>query len=112
MIHYSPIREDTGFEIRNHQSDYIRVLSVVTDWAPGFISLTKDGKDLRDLHIKIVLKDQLNRNYNAVVDRACQDIENEIRKLAPEGRKLSPSTVAKATISVNTILTRKQGICI
>ena len=37
-------------------------------------------------------------------------MENEIRKLAPEGKKISPSTLAKATISVNTILRRKQGI--
>ena len=78
-------------------------ISVVTDWAPGFISLAKDDKDLRDLHFKIILKDQLNKNYNAVVDRACQDIESKIRKLAPEGRTLYPSTLAKATISVNTI---------
>ena len=75
-------------------------ISVVTDCAPGFISLGKDDRDLRDLHIKMVLKDQLN--YNAVVDRACQDMENEIRKLAPEGKRylcqlwprpLSPSTL-------------------
>ena len=50
-------------------------ISVVTDYAPGFISLAKDNKDLKELHIQIVLKDQLNKNYNAVVDRACQDIE-------------------------------------
>ena len=83
---------------------------MVTDWAPGFISLAKDDKDLRDLHVKIILKDQLNINYNAVVDRACQELKSEIRKLAPEGRKLSPSTLAKATISVNTLLRRRQGI--
>ena len=37
-------------------------------------------------------------------------MEQEIRKLAPEGKKISPSLLAKATISVNTILRRKQGI--
>ena len=45
-----------------------------------------------------------------MVDRACQDIEKEIRKLAPEGKKISESTLAKATIAVNTILRRKEGI--
>ena len=45
-----------------------------------------------------------------MVDRACQDMEQEIRKLAPEGKKISHSLLAKATISVNTILRRKQGI--
>ena len=57
-----------------------------------------------------MLKDQLNKNFNAVVDRACQDIEREIRKLAPEGRKISESILARATIAVNTILRRKEGI--
>ena len=85
-------------------------ISVVTDWAPGFISLAKDDKDLKDLHIQIILRDQLNKNYNAVVDRACQDIEKEIRKLAPEGKKILEPTLAKATIAINTILRRKEGI--
>ena len=87
-------------------------ISVVTDWAPGFVSISKDDKDLKDLHVTIVLKDQLNKNYNRVANRACQDLESEIRKLAPEGRKLSPSTLAKATISVNTIMEKKGYICV
>ena len=85
-------------------------ITIVTDSAPGLLSLAKSDKDLRDLHINIVIKDHLNKNYNAVVDRACQDMEQEIRKLAPEGKKINPSLLAKATISVNTILRRKQGI--
>jgi len=40
----------------------------------------------------------------------CQDMEKEIRKLAPEGKKISPSLLSKANISVNTLLRRKQGI--
>ena len=79
-------------------------ITVVTDSAPGFISLAKGDKDLRDLHVTLTLKDHLNESYNAVVDQACQDMEQEIRKLAPEGKKISPFLLAKATISVNTIL--------
>ena len=37
-------------------------------------------------------------------------MESEIRKLAPEGKKISQSLLAKATISSNTMLRRKQGI--
>ena len=51
-------------------------ISMVTDCAPGFISIAKDDKDLKDLHISLILKDQLNKNYNAVVNRACQDVES------------------------------------
>ena len=83
---------------------------VTTDAAPGFISLAKGDKQLNDLLINIKLKDQLNKNYNAVVDRACQDIERELRKLAPEGGKINESILAKATIAVNTILRRKGTI--
>ena len=57
-----------------------------------------------------MLEDQLNKNYNAVVHRACQDIQKEIIKLAPEGKKILESTLAKATIAVNTLLRRKEGI--
>ena len=45
-----------------------------------------------------------------MVDRACQDIERELRKLAPEGGKISESVLARATIAVNTILRHKEGI--
>ena len=37
-------------------------------------------------------------------------MESEIRKLAPEGKKISSSLLAKATILVNTLLRRKPGI--
>ena len=43
-------------------------ITVVTDSAPGFISLAKDDKDLQDLHVSLILKDHLNKNYNTVVD--------------------------------------------
>ena len=85
-------------------------ITIVTDCAPGFISMAKNDKDLRDLHISIALKDQFNKNYNAVMDRACQDLEAEIRKLASEGGKISLSTLAKATIWTNAKYRRKQGI--
>ena len=57
-----------------------------------------------------MLKDQLNKNYNAVIDCTCQDVEKEIRKLAPEGKKISECTLARETIAVNTLLRRKEGI--
>ena len=85
-------------------------IMVTTDAASGFISLAKGDKQLNDLLITLKLKDQLNKNFNAVVDRACQDIERELRKLAPEGGKLTESTLAKATIAVNAILRRKGTI--
>ena len=78
----------------------------MTDWAPGFVSAAKNDKQLKDLHINLLLKDQLNKSFNAVVDRACKDLETEIRKLTPEGVRIDPSTLAKATIATNSILRR------
>ena len=72
------------------------------------MSAAKNDKELKDLHINLLLKDQLSKN--TVVDRACQDIESEIRKLTPEGGRIDPATLAKATIATNSILRRKQGI--
>ena len=80
---------------------------VTTDAAPGFVSLAKGDKGLKVLLITLKIKDQLNKNFNAVVDRVCQDVEKEIRKIAPEGGKISESSLAKATITVNTLLRRK-----
>ena len=73
-------------------------ITIVTDWAPGFISAARNDKQLKDLHINIQLKDQLNRNFNAVVDRACQDLEAELRKLAPEGEKINQATLATLSL--------------
>ena len=41
------------------------------------------------------------------MDRACQDIESELRKLTPEGDKINQAMLAKATIAANTLLRRK-----
>ena len=41
------------------------------------------------------------------MDRACQDIESELRKLTPEGDKINQATLAKATIAANALLRRK-----
>ena len=74
------------------------------------MSAAKNDKQLRDFYINLLLKDQLNKNFNVVMDRACQDIETEIRKLTPEGGRIDSATLAKATITTNSILRRKQGI--
>ena len=85
-------------------------ITIMTDCAPSFISASKQDKQLKDLHITIQLKDQLNKNFNTIVGRACQDIEAEIQKLSPEGGKINSATLARVTIATNTLVCRKQGI--
>ncbi len=57
-------------------------ISVSTDSASGFASLSKGDKQLQDLNITITTRDEFNKNFNAVVDHACQELEAEIRKQA------------------------------
>ena len=71
---------------------------------------SKETKQLTDLQITIKLGDQLNKNSNAVVDKACQEIQLEIRKILPEGQNLDNTILAKAIISLNTKLRRQAKV--
>ena len=53
-----------------------------------FTTLAKGDKQLQDLNIIIMTRDKFNKNFNAVVDYACQELEGEIMKLLPEGSPL------------------------
>ena len=65
-------------------------ISITTDSAVGFQSLEKAGDtQLSQLQIELTTADEFNRNYNAVVDHACRELEAELHKLAPEGEKIS-----------------------
>ena len=79
---------------------------VKTDNAKGFESLHKSDPDLKDLDIDLVLADVFNKNSNAVVDKGCQELEEELRKLSPEGKAISEATLSKAVLQVNKKLRR------
>ena len=77
-------------------------ITIIVDNATGFQSLVKtNDKDLTELQIKLILTDEFNKNANAVVDRGCQELEEELRKLSPEGNTLSQVTVSKAISAIN-----------
>ena len=83
-------------------------ITVKADNAKGFESLAKDDKDLEQLDIDLILTDVFNKNSNAVVDRGCQELEEELRKLSPEGKPISQATLAQAQLQVNKKI-RRQG---
>ena len=63
-------------------------INIKVDNATGFQSLTKsEDQELLDLKILLVLAEEFNKNDNAVVDKRCQEFEDELRKLSPEGSK-------------------------
>ena len=47
---------------------------------------------------------EFNKNFNAVVNHACQELEKEIKKQAPEGGQISQSQLSAATLALNTKL--------
>ena len=84
---------------------------VTADNAPGFSSLfgNKDT-DLQKLNITMIKTDELNKNANAVVDKACQELEEEIKRIDPEGENISMGTLKLAVLNLNTRLRRKGRI--
>ena len=69
--------------------------------------MAKGDKQLQDLNISISTRDEFNKNYNAVVDHACQELEGEIRKLLPEGGAINQSQLSAATLALNSKLHRR-----
>ena len=82
-------------------------IHISTDCAPGFSSLAKGDKQLQDLNISISTRDEFNKNYNAVVNNACQELKGEIRKLLPEGGAINQSQLSGATLALNSKLCRR-----
>ena len=54
--------------------------------------------------------DEFNRNYTAVVDKACQEIESELRKIRLEGGKVTATDLAQATLAMNLKLRHREGV--
>ena len=85
-------------------------IHVSTDCATGFASLAKGDKQLQELNITISTRDEFNKNYNAVVDHACQELEGEIRKLLLDVGPISQSQLSAATLALNSKLPRKRTL--
>ena len=83
---------------------------VTTDSSAGFVSLAKGDKQLEELGITIETRDEFNKNYNTVVDHACQELEEELRKLAPEAGTISQAQLSQAVLQLNAKLQRKGSL--
>ena len=84
---------------------------VSVDNAPGFKSLLINrDQELQKLNITLVKTDEINKNANAVIDKGCQELEEEIKQLEPEGRKITNSTLKLAIMNLNSKLRRRGNI--
>ena len=77
-------------------------ITVRVDSAPGFLSLAKKDEDMKKLKIKLEISDPNNKNGLAIVDKAIQELEKELKAVSPEGKTLSSSQLAEATMKLNT----------
>lgn len=78
---------------------------VRSDAAPGLRSLAENPHpDLQNMGIQIIIGEDFNKNKNCHVDKAIQELENEIRKLDTTNNKISSSILAQATSQVNSLI--------
>ena len=84
---------------------------VKVDNATGFKPLL-DNKDpdLNKLGITITATDSFNINANAVIDKACYELEQELIRIEPDGRQVSNTTIQYATQLLNRKLRRNGSI--
>ena len=86
-------------------------IEVNVDNAKGFESLVKQkDSELAGLKIKLVLTDVFNKNANSVVDKACQELEEELRKISPGGHSLTQAQLSQAVMHVNQKMRRGGGL--
>ena len=86
-------------------------INVKVDNATGFLPLLNNkDPDLNKLFINIIATDVFNRNENAVVDKACYELEQELIRLEPDGRQVSNTTIQIAVQSLNKKLRRNGKI--
>ena len=73
------------------------------------MSLKKSkDKDLANLNIELNLSDPENKNGVAIVDKAIQELEKELVKLSPEGKAVSASELAQATLALNSRIRNRE----
>ena len=93
----TPIRHSSNVQVR-------------TDKAKAFSSLAdRPDPQLVDNGITVILGDDANPNKNAAVDKMMQELESEIRRLSPDGNKLSPGRLSLAVTNLNN-RTRGHGL--
>jgi len=81
---------------------------VRVDGAPGFTSLASD-KYLTAAGIQLEIGRMKNRNKNPVGEKGVQELENELKRVHPDGSAVSESTLAQVTATLNSRI-RNRGL--
>ena len=84
-------------------------ITVRVDAATGFQAL-KLHPDISQVGIDVQIGDIHNKNSNAVVDKACLELETEINKLQPTGGTITLATLAQAILLLNQKIRRSDKL--
>ena len=80
---------------------------VRTDAAPSLKSLANNQHpNLVQTGIHMIIGEDFNKNKNCHVDKSIQELEQELKKIDPNGKKISSSQLAQATMRVNSLIRR------
>ena len=111
------IRAENNKELKNGIIDLIQPIRLAgavlirVDNATGFKPLLQNKDyDLEKLKITLEATDHFNKNANAVIDKACFEIEQELKRIEPDGRPISNTTLNQAVSMLNQRLRRKGNI--
>ena len=111
------VKNETHTELRKAVVDTIHPFKlhgeciVKVDNARGFLPLlNKKDPELAKLNINLQATDVHNKNSNSVIDRACQELEDELKRIEPDGRPISNTTLQQAVSNLNIKLRRKGQI--
>ena len=84
-------------------------LIVRVDKAPGLVKLASSSHSLlKEVGINLVIANDGNKNSNCCVDKAINELESELKKICPDGSKLSTADLAQATMCLNSKI-RQRG---
>ena len=78
--------------------------SIRVDQAPGFKAIFKRPDSLTDLNMNIELGECKNKNALALVDRKIQELELEIKKIAPSKNTINVRILSRAITAVNVMI--------
>ena len=117
--HFSSLTAATIIKSESHQElkkgliellipiKFTGVCEVKTDNARGFLPLLDDkDPDLTKLQISVKMTDPFNKNENSVVDKGIHELEQEIKKLDPDCKPITNTTLQLAVSQLNTKLRR------
>ena len=84
-------------------------ITIRVDAATGFQAL-QHHPHIKQLGIELQIGDTHNKNSNAVVDKACLELETEINKLQPTGGTITLATLTQAVLFVNQRIRRSDKL--